>query len=592
MAYEPHEYPLPISDAGIPRLDRITTLTVPEWMNWLRARSEEVDVYTGQTLIGASDPFEIVRNTIIRIDDDNISSRFVDAALQLVAELSYQLTVSADPSHAGVERTSHLLADILELLSSLPERVVRFEKRFDRWSEQVYSLLTRILDSPKSETATPVLLQGAYAFLRAFSYPIPREDLLSLLRHPSTAADALLELLQTQDRHAEYFESFVDTCLTSNNHVLLDMVIESIASEFDENLARRLLLSFSGTNAEQWKRVNSLPAVIRILSYSETIKIYRSTKVLFYTDNRFLDGDRSNGSFPNEPTPYANDLLEAILTRAKEEISGELICRPSPAWETWDQQAEDVVDGVVALDPIFLSHKRSRLLSLVPYGYVDELCVVYIDRNPERSNRLRTTLQACENSDVTTIIASEYSAEDNIGCLGGTSATDELIHSTQQMGRALKPHSEVHLRTLLEFLLEKINQRILILDVGFFPILQGQFRAEKPGSVTLRDAALQKVALKYRRPVLAGVPFPKEDLYWGRKLRGAVDEVFYAKHHIDKQSDLSSKMLNVGIKPLTQDVLATLEPWINIDRMFYPASVVDGSLLPVELTPQIRVGEG
>src|ERR1043165_2137130 len=111
MAYEPHEYPLPISDAGIPRLDRITTLTVPEWMNWLRARSEEVDVYTGQTLIGASDPFEIVRNTIIRIDDDNFSSRCVDAALQLVPELSYQLTVSADPSHAGVERTSHLLAD-------------------------------------------------------------------------------------------------------------------------------------------------------------------------------------------------------------------------------------------------------------------------------------------------------------------------------------------------------------------------------------------------------------------------------------------------------------------------------------------------
>ena len=137
-------------------------------MNWLRTRSEEFDVFTGQALIGSASPFEIVRNSIVRIDDNSISSRFVEASVQLIAELIYQLTDLEKSELLHVERTIHLLADTLELLASLPERILRLEKTFDFSLEKVHALLNRTVDHPLSDTASSVLLQAAFQISESF----------------------------------------------------------------------------------------------------------------------------------------------------------------------------------------------------------------------------------------------------------------------------------------------------------------------------------------------------------------------------------------------------------------------------------------
>jgi hypothetical protein len=572
-----NDYLLPIDDTGVPPLDRLAALTVGEWMKWLRFRSEEVDVFTGERLDGSADPYQVVRNSIIRADDKAISGRFIEAAFQLVGELTYALTVADGGQNTGVaERRTHLLAGLLELLSSLPDRILSLEKNLTQWIESVHFLLMRTLHHPLSETASPSLLQAALGFLENVSYPIPRSDLEKLLKNPATSVKALFRLLKDGDREgAKYFKLFVSTCIENNNKVLLDMVIDSMPSRLGDDQVRRLIFSASRLNGMGlWEQLNKLSSVKEIMSYSPTLEVYRSTKVMYYTDNRYLEGTHTNGTRPNEPSPYTNDLLEAILTKAKEEVpGGDLIPRPSSAVETWDQQAEDVLEGVVALDPIFLSHKRSRLLSLVPYGYVDELSVVYIDRNPEQSTKRAITLRSWRNKDLSAVIPSEYSSDDNIGCVGGTSATDELIHFSQQMGRALKPHSEIYLDSLLTFLFENLDTRILIVDQGFFPRLEQEFSQRTRPLNVPRGARLINLPLRYRRPVLAGVPFPKEDIYWGQILRDAVDKILYEKFKIHEGSELADKMKYVGIKPMTPEVFQKITPWIDVDPICYPTYV-------------------
>src|SRR5581483_2644238 len=443
--------PLSTGNNGLPEATVLAGFTVQDWMQWLQARSEQVDIFTGQVLDGEADPFRIVRDSVTRLDTGETTSRFIEGALQLVRDLIWELESRGEKGESLEDgRSAYILAGLLELLSSVPGRIVRQYSDLGASLSEVYDHLTRpLIDSPPRDKY-PELHQAALRFLSAFSFPLTESDLLQLMAYSSTASEALRILTaaaRTDLDRVRIFSMFVMRCRRNNNLRLVDLEIEERrnTTDADDTKLRQFVISVANELEPAIRReMLALPFIRQLFSRSKTLERFLKDGAGFYQYNWFVEKgepeiDRPKGEYL-PCSRWAFSLLKALNRKVSNALHEKIEFRPLPDPSVWDEQAEDAAYCIVALDPIYLTPRRAKSMAVVPYGYVESLALVYIW---SQRSHLASRVEAWK--DLSIAINSGF----EVGYLAGTSAALELRERLIEEKREIKRHAFTNLDDLL-----------------------------------------------------------------------------------------------------------------------------------------------
>lgn len=572
-----HDRPLnqsfTLAEDGLPPEELLSTLSVQDWMLWLKSRGTPFDAFTGQHLRGDPDPYSIFRDSIIRLGPGPIAAHFVEGALQLVRDILTGLKGkqnAVDPNSS--EDDLSLLSSLLDLLCSLSQEIVCQSLTLRSRADDLYYSFIRTLVQSMPGAAYSRAVRSTMLFISKFSFRLTRDDLIRLLNNLSTAGDALLILMESGPANrSETFAAFIKTCWDNGKPVLVSTQIKAFRRSLGDVGTIQLISSATSLlDSEIGDKVLSSPVARELFAQSLTLNKFKEHRAVYFKYKGYVPQNAIEREFTPLPFPrypsYAKALAAKLHQKAKDawEVHGVHIEYVPYEWQSGGEEAEDATEGVVALDPITLSRKRSKSIRVVPYGYIRNVALLYV--KPAREVGLESIVTSW--NELSSAVKSGY----DIGYLLDTASAEELRQNIFQERLFLKLHGWAHLEILIEWIRHHWQDSILVVDDRFSQTLQTMYEKFVIGGM-MHGYQLATHPIPYAKPLLAGVPFPVDDRVWGEITREAVDEVFYDQYRIHQESELARDLRSCGITPLTPSSFRTFEPLVDVEDAFYPLTV-------------------
>lgn len=552
---------LVVEPGGFIAPDAIAALTLAEWIAWLRARTREYDAYTGQRLTGTSDRLGLVRDSLIRSEQDS-QERCLDACWALFREF-LSLATSAE-TREELQRIAASLADILDFVASVPPDLVRRGSSLQSSTPRLVAFALGRSNTGAIIDAAHAMLQpraSALRLLNCLSAPLSWNDLFPLVATPplsSAAATALLVRFPSQGPEilAKSFETFHRA---GQKHLfpylLADITREGIVVE-DE--LPKVLVS-AATHLEGPLRASLLTdhELSHFLAPSLVIRHITETQ----RSLRFSLRD-----YAPKWNRYALAIWEGIKA-VLEDMGLHVLAKEDIVKRPWDDLIKNARRGrSVPLDPIFLTPSRSDSVVVIPYGVLKKFRAVWIGEG-RFGMKIRTCSTLAELMQINMKIAS----------MGLTSADEEIGEVEEQNNYELSLIKELSVGEIVSCLIGAWQTRedmLAVLDYGIALDVENEVNERLRNNIEAARhgaPAVYHQDMNYRSPILVGIPAPKEDHAWQRILVGVVERVLYQHFELARaDSDAAQALKSVGIEPFGGSAKDLRNAWVPVPNHVVP----------------------
>jgi hypothetical protein len=560
-----------INDNGLVSDQQLASLSIKEWMNWLVARSQQYDPWTGQFLEGIADKYELIRDSIRRFDECDTTRRFSEAIMQLIRDL----LITNEQQIISSNRVPYQLFDLLNTVCQLPKTIIRQSSSVDERCDEIYE---KILDNKRGVLSSyPGLPAIAVRFLTKFDFQFSKPDLEILLSDVSTARAILPLCLKSAHSFREkrkIFATFSLTCFLASKPIQVnselikfwksddinevDLEKRMFIERLKEDLNELNLTEISGDN------IMELPAVQELYESSPMLNGIKSNPIIKYDYEWYAENNMGKLNDQRESNP---EWVASILTELNNSVSNKLGIdiryQRSHEETSWDEKTEEIENGVIALDPYFLTPRRSRSVSVVPFGFVPSFYLIYVSNSELDLNLIGV-------SSIEKLLKQQV----EIGYIVETSAYREFKEIREKEGFSLEPDGRTSPESLAKWLISDSKKRVAIIDWGFRKKIEAVFNSEKEDYSDLRNANMKHIRFNYRNPPFAGIAYPKFDRVWGEILRDVIDKVLYQTYQIhNTNSGIYKLMEGIGVISLTSANLDKVSPWVPVEQGFFPTSV-------------------
>lgn len=570
---------LALSTNGLPSKEALETLSIELWMEWLDQRSLQVDLFTRQVLSGEANPYLLVHDSVVRANNV-VQLRFVEAALQLIHDNLLRLPI--DDSNDEVEQVHafRVLVGIVELLMLLPREIVESCGALHARIDDLYEIGIRspryIFRRPEYER----LMQASVRFLSFFSNKLTNEDLLRFLDDPRVARQAIELLpLEPTAKQVDIFCRFARSYLKINKPIVIDLEVKHIRDQIGVSDARWFVGACLKQLSEQERDLLESMSTIHELVYSPMLNCLKENPKLFYTNrdsyhiySPIQDSEQSQQI--TSPPTWIWNVFQQLVNLTKRELNKNVTFHARPAMLTPERQARTSVRyPIVPLEPQFLIPERANDIMVVPYGFVPDLAVVYdkgISKLHKDTIKSWTTIDDILKHDCTVVTVE------------GTAATEELDDIFHRLGIDMSMKAYLDAKAIAQDLFyhqHAIDRRFALVDIWYYDSLCHYFDEFQPDSINSpasHKRHLQYHRIPYRNPVLVGIPFNKNDRYWGRLIKAALMSVLYTD-----ESNVRATLEQNGIIILKLEEIhkwcekakKPFIPWVQVDEEFYPFKV-------------------